>query len=69
MKGKSKQMKDMLDIFTQKNLGRSRTESKKDSICVVCGGDATKFTDALSRREYEISGMCQKCQDKIFSRI
>lgn len=25
------------------------------------------FTDALSKREYTISGMCQKCQDEMFS--
>jgi len=34
--------------------------------CVTCGGDASAFTDALSRKEYGISGMCQTCQDKTF---
>lgn len=26
------------------------------------------FRDARSKREYEISGMCQECQDKIFGK-
>lgn len=33
---------------------------------VGCGGPATEFRDDLSRREYAISGLCQKCQDAIF---
>jgi hypothetical protein len=34
--------------------------------CVICGGDAIEFKDALSVKEYGISGMCQECQDKTF---
>lgn len=33
---------------------------------VGCGQVATEFRDALSQREYQIIGLCQKCQDKIF---
>lgn len=28
--------------------------------------DASTFRDALSEREYRISGMCQACQDSVF---
>lgn len=66
-KGKSEQIEDMLDVVTKKAFGRSRTESKENSICVICGSDAIKFRDAISRREYGISGMCQICQDGFFS--
>lgn len=31
-----------------------------------CGGEAVEFTDDLSRKEYSVSGMCQKCQDGFF---
>ena len=31
-----------------------------------CGGDATEFRDEKSRKEYSISGLCQKCQDSVF---
>lgn len=33
---------------------------------IGCGGPATEFSDELSRREYTISGLCQKCQDSVF---
>ena len=31
-----------------------------------CGGDANEFDDEPSEREYAMSGLCQKCQDKVF---
>ena len=36
--------------------------------CPTCGDpiNENSFKDALSRKEFEISGMCQKCQDKVF---
>lgn len=34
--------------------------------CPSCRRDIDGFKDALSQREYEISGLCQICQDKIF---
>jgi len=48
--------------------GRSRQTSIKNSTCVICGGDANHFRDERSRTEYGISGMCQKCQDKVFGK-
>ncbi len=46
--------------------GNDRVEDIKDNRCTMCSGDANKFTDALSEKEYRISGMCQRCQDKVF---
>ena len=36
--------------------------------CATCGEDvrAQQFRDRLSAREFEISGMCQACQDSVF---
>lgn len=36
--------------------------------CPFCGEKIKMddFKDDLSRREFEISGMCQKCQDDFF---
>ena len=35
--------------------------------CPTCGEDINNFKDESSIREFKISGMCQKCQDKIFN--
>ena len=47
-----------------------RTPAIKTNRCVMppigCDGPATEFRDELSRREYRISGFCQKCQDEVF---
>jgi hypothetical protein len=37
-------------------------------VCPTCGAPIREedFRDGLSRREYGIYGMCQKCQDSVF---
>ena len=34
--------------------------------CPTCHGEIRPFRDALSKREFAISGMCQECQDSVF---
>jgi len=63
---KSPAMEQFLDEQTKTLTGRTRTDSIKADICAWCGGPASEFKDNLSRREYAISGLCQKCQDKMF---
>lgn len=50
--------------------GHDRRPSIRANVCIPapigCGGPADKFRDELSRKEYTISGLCQKCQDSIF---
>jgi endogenous inhibitor of DNA gyrase (YacG/DUF329 family) len=35
--------------------------------CPTCGEEVGLFKDNLSEREFAISGMCQRCQDKVFT--
>ena len=38
-------------------------------FCPTCGlPTSNDFKDELSRREYEISGLCQDCQDDVFGK-
>lgn len=50
--------------------GAKRVESIEKRCCVKppfgCGQPVGEFRDALSEKEYRISGLCQKCQDEIF---
>ena len=39
---------------------------KAESYCPFCGELALKFKDDLSRKEHEISGLCQECRDDTF---
>lgn len=47
-------------------FGVDRRGAILSRTCPMCGGDCVEFRDDLSRREFEISGMCQSCQDRIF---
>lgn len=66
---KSEQLEsDMTNIF-----GFNRRESIQSNKCIPtpigCGREfdpATEFKDALSAKEFTISGMCQQCQDSFF---
>ena len=60
---KSEGIEQLLTALT----GRDRRESIKTNICNWCGKPVTSFRDTLSRKEYTISGMCQKCQDGVFN--
>ena len=64
---KTLQMEKELDAITEKLFDRSRSLSMFNFECPTCGGPVGKFKDELSEREYRISGMCQKCQDEVFT--
>lgn len=59
-------MQKFVDDFTEKHFGKSNTDAINEAVCVTCGNKVTGFKDALSQKEYGISGMCQECQDKTF---
>jgi hypothetical protein len=50
--------------------GKDRATCVREGTCVTCdeaqGLIATSFRDDVSRKEYQISGMCQSCQDDVF---
>ncbi len=56
-----------LDIVSQEFFGRPRKISIEDAKCAVCGREALSFRDELSAKEFDISGLCQTCQDKTFN--
>ena len=63
---KSPSIETFLDLNAHKMFSHTRTGSIHSNTCVICKGDASTFKDALSRKEYSITGMCQECQDKTF---
>jgi len=36
-------------------------------LCKFCKKEIKGFKDALSIKEFSISGLCQECQDKVFT--
>ena len=65
---RSKELQGFVDGFTKKTFGKSQTEAREQKICVICHNEIKDedFRDDKSRKEYNISGLCQKCQDDVF---
>jgi hypothetical protein len=65
---KSPAIESLLDEVSERMFGRKRTEAIRAGICVDCGQAVVAFRNALSYREYAISGLCQRCQDEVFGK-
>ena len=50
-------------------FGINRKESIERKQCAICSSEVEldSFKDEISLKEFHISGMCQPCQNKIFS--
>jgi hypothetical protein len=55
------------DILKEVGFGKE-VEAVKLGLCPFCGCPITTedFKDELSKEEFKISGLCQKCQDDMF---
>ncbi len=60
---------NLKDKISNALYGKSVTDAQTSRSCLHCGVnvDELGFSDALSKREYLISGMCQNCQDAVFN--
>jgi hypothetical protein len=56
-----------IEAFFKSVMGFDRTACIESNLCVSCNRPALTFTDALSEKEFTISGLCQTCQDEVFA--
>lgn len=61
---KSPQINQFLSSIT----GKDRVQTITEDRCTTCNDPDMNFRTNLDRKEYTISGMCQKCQDAIFGK-
>jgi len=54
------------EIMKQAGFGEE-LKAIEQGLCPMCKNPVGSFKDELSAREFRISGMCQKCQDRIFA--
>ena len=50
-------------------LKQAIKEVINNNKCTWCEKDNVEFKDKLSETEYQISGLCQTCQDEIFKEV
>ena len=49
--------------------GRPTSGALALNICVSCAEDASVFHSEIGKREYQISGLCERCQAEIFNDV
>jgi len=57
-----------VDALLSAVLGKDRTVTIITDTCGACSGPAKEFKNEISKREYEISALCQKCQDRVWKK-
>jgi len=68
---RNKDVQKVIDSFSKKAFGISQTEADQMAVCVFCKKPIDPdrdFRNEISRKEFEISGICQDCQDSVFGK-
>jgi|3_EtaG_2_1085321.scaffolds.fasta_scaffold71039_4 hypothetical protein len=63
---KAPEIEALLEALSSR-LARPRSEAFAERVCVTCGSSAIEFDSPISEKEYSISGMCQACQNSVFT--
>jgi len=59
-------LQQLKDGMAKDLFGMTQDQAYTTMKCISCKKDVIEFRDKQSRREYEISGFCQECQDVVF---
>lgn len=57
---------ELLECLSSNDYQVNYTMAKSNFTCIMCGRQPGKFKDAATRLEYDISALCQDCQDACF---
>lgn len=69
-------MKELIDDIGQQVFGMSLTGAHEANVCICCHKPVFNedgffseelFHSEAGKKEYSISGMCEKCFDKLFA--
>ena len=60
-------LQDLKDKLAKDLFGQTKDEATQTGLCIDCGEDAeaNSYSEA-GRKEYHISGICEKCFDGMF---
>jgi len=56
-----------IEEFLTNLTGKDRKATIAAGSCTTCDSPDMNFREEIDRREYSMSGMCQKCQDVAFA--
>ena len=58
---------ELREIFSATTYRANYANAKARNTCIRCGKPAKAFRDASARLEYNVSALCQRCQDECFT--
>ncbi|MFH1490475.1 MAG: hypothetical protein ABII06_16325 [Pseudomonadota bacterium] len=56
----------LLDLMSNHSYEANYAIAKATRTCVICRNAARVFRDASAKLEYDVSALCQGCQDEYF---
>ncbi|MBW1800885.1 MAG: hypothetical protein JRJ85_09150 [Deltaproteobacteria bacterium] len=60
-------IQELIRIFSDTDYRACYARAKATRTCIRCGRSVTFFHSASCRLEYDISALCQYCQDECFN--
>jgi len=63
---KMKTLDELIDKLTHETAKSRYSKAKAEKTCVLCRNPAVSFRTTVAKLEYNVSGLCQDCQDKYF---
>jgi hypothetical protein len=54
----------LIDVLGDPNYMYHYRSAKSSHTCMICGNQASAFTDESAELEFKVSGLCQQCQDE-----
>ena len=59
-------LEELFERLSDNKTALRYASAKANKTCKICGERAVLFRDALAKLEYDVSAICQRCQDKYF---
>lgn len=59
-------VQELINILAEKEVIARASFTKADRICKICGKPAISFRTSRAKLEYDLSMICQFCQDYYF---
>ena len=56
----------LIDVLEDSEYTYHYRSAKASHTCMLCGNLASTFADDSAELEFQVSGLCQKCQDEYF---
>ena len=57
---------ELISVLSEKEVIARESIAKAQQLCKICGNYAIGFRNQRAKMEYDISMMCQYCQDYYF---